>query len=220
MLNKTLVKKIVSLIFLPFFLAACEIGRAKSAPVNSPTTSSPTALKTLPNGSAMNNRLLRFATKMQGTWQTTDCSKQEQATYYEKIQLTISGWSIVLTNTYFNDSQCAKNEIGKMVRTASIKDLTKPSSMLYRLLIAVETTNMTPLTSIVAKDWNIRSACGLNGWSKDIAQNLGASYLCQYGPTAMDSVGSGVGNFSLDFEPNFKSKPNTLNSQGKILIRQ
>lgn len=219
MLHKSLVKKLTSFIALPLLLTACDGGIPANTTAISRPPNAPTALTLLPDGSAINDRLMRFATKMQGTWKATDCSKQEQSTYYGKIQLTISGWSIVLTNTYYNDSQCAQNEIGKLVRYALITDLTRPSSKLYKLLVVVEKTDMTPLSRVAATDWNNRTACGLNGWNEGIAQTLGASYLCQYGPTAMDSVGSGAGNFSLIIAPDFTSEPNTLNSQGKILIR-
>lgn len=220
MLNKYSIKRFASFILLPFFLTACNRGNFKNTPVVNLNLSKFTTPKTLPDGGALNEDLQLFASKLQGTWKATDCLKQEQATYYGKVQLTISGWSIVITNTYFNDSQCAQNEIGKLIRTASITNLTKSSSTLYSLLVIVEKTDMTPSTSVVAKDWNTRSMCGLNGWRKGVAQNLGASYLCQYGPTIMDSIGSGTGNFNMDFENDFFSEPNTLNSQDKTLIRQ
>lgn len=220
MLNRYLIKKIARFITLAILLTACNGGSSTYTPTFSLTPRTAKALRTLPDGTAMSDSLLIFASKIQGTWTTTDCSKQEQATYYGKVQLTVSGWNVVLTNTYFNDSLCAKNEIGKLVRTALITDLAKSSSTFYKLLISVERTDMTPLTSSVAADWNTRSACGINEWNQGIAQNLEASYLCQYGPTVMDSIGSGTGHFSMNLEPDFTSKPNTISSQGKILIRQ
>lgn len=220
MLNKCLIKKTARFIILPILLTACNSGSSTNAPVSSLNVQAAMALKTLPDGSAINDSLLMFASKIQGTWIAIDCSKQEQATYYGKVQLTVSGWSVVLTNTYFNDSQCSKNEIGKLIRTALITDLTKSSSNLYRLFVNVEKADMIPLTSSVATDWNSRSACGINEWNQGVAHSLEASYFCQYGPTAMDSIGSGTGNFSMNFEPDFTSKPHTLNIQGKILTHQ
>ncbi len=220
MLNKYLLKRLASSIILPIFLTACNSGTSNDTPVANLNLSNSTVPTTLPDGSALNEGLQQFASKIQGTWKATDCSKQEEATYYGKVQFTISGWSIVLTNTYFNDSQCTQNEIGKLVRTASITDLSKSSSTLYSLIVVVEKTDMTPSTSVVASDWSARSACGLTGWNEGVARTLQASYLCQYGPTVMDSIGSGTGNFSIGFETDFTSEPNTLNSQGKTLVRE